>query len=69
MPARETDRGKVVTRVQSEGWTLARHGAEHDIYKRVPPPGRDLHTSPSDAVTRRRLGRSPGRRGGSRMNG
>lgn len=39
MPIPETDRGKVVARLQREGWILARHGAEHDIYKSVPPLG------------------------------
>ena len=38
MPTHETDRAKVVARLLNDGWILARHGAEHGIYNRVPPP-------------------------------
>jgi predicted RNA binding protein YcfA (HicA-like mRNA interferase family) len=34
MPKIETNRAKIVKRLESEGWTLARNGAEHDIYRR-----------------------------------
>ena len=33
MPSIEADRAKVVRRLESEGWVLDRHGAQHDIYK------------------------------------
>jgi predicted RNA binding protein YcfA (HicA-like mRNA interferase family) len=29
----ETNRGKVVARLQREGWDLARHGAGHDVFR------------------------------------
>ncbi len=29
----ERDRGKIVARLTREGWELARHGGEHDIYR------------------------------------
>jgi len=29
----ETSRSKVVARLVREGWELARHGANHDIYR------------------------------------
>lgn len=29
----ETNRTKIVKRLTEEGWTLARHGAEHDVYR------------------------------------
>jgi predicted RNA binding protein YcfA (HicA-like mRNA interferase family) len=32
MPAIETNRAKIVRRLEQEGWRLARNGAEHDIY-------------------------------------
>lgn len=28
----ETSRSKILKRMEEEGWTLARHGAEHDVY-------------------------------------
>jgi predicted RNA binding protein YcfA (HicA-like mRNA interferase family) len=33
MPAIETNRTRIVQRLEREGWTLARHGSEHDIYR------------------------------------
>lgn len=33
MPVIETRRAKILKRLTEEGWTLARHGAEHDIYR------------------------------------
>jgi predicted RNA binding protein YcfA (HicA-like mRNA interferase family) len=33
MPKIETNRAKIVKRLDREGWILARHGAEHDIYR------------------------------------
>jgi predicted RNA binding protein YcfA (HicA-like mRNA interferase family) len=34
MPTIETSRAKIVSRLEREGWSLVRHGAEHDIYRR-----------------------------------
>jgi predicted RNA binding protein YcfA (HicA-like mRNA interferase family) len=34
MPKVEANRTKIVKRLESEGWVLARNGAEHDIYRR-----------------------------------
>jgi predicted RNA binding protein YcfA (HicA-like mRNA interferase family) len=33
MPAVETNRRKVISRLLREGWTLLRHGREHDVYR------------------------------------
>jgi predicted RNA binding protein YcfA (HicA-like mRNA interferase family) len=33
MPKAETNRGKVVSRLEREGWQLARHGGDHDIFR------------------------------------
>jgi mRNA interferase HicA len=33
VPGVETNRAKVVRRLEAEGWLLARGGAGHDIYK------------------------------------
>jgi len=33
LPSAETNRGKVVSRLQREGWELARHGAGHDVFR------------------------------------
>jgi predicted RNA binding protein YcfA (HicA-like mRNA interferase family) len=38
MPAPETNRRKVVTRLEREGWLL-KEGGEHTIYKREDRPG------------------------------
>ena len=35
----EMNRAKVLTRLTQEGWVLARHGAEHDVYTRPGQPG------------------------------
>jgi predicted RNA binding protein YcfA (HicA-like mRNA interferase family) len=32
MPALETSRSKIIARLTAEGWVLARHGKEHDVY-------------------------------------
>lgn len=51
----ETSRGKIVSRLEREGWELARHGAGHDVYRHaakgvvVVPRHRDL--SPGVART------------------
>jgi predicted RNA binding protein YcfA (HicA-like mRNA interferase family) len=34
MPKIETNRTRIVKRLENEGWVLARNGAEHDIYRR-----------------------------------
>lgn len=34
MPKAETNRARIVKRLEREGWMLARNGAEHDIYRR-----------------------------------
>ena len=39
MPVIETDRSKIVRRLEREGWEQVRHGAEHDVYKHVAKPG------------------------------
>jgi len=33
MPKIETNRARIIKRMESEGWVLARNGAEHDIYR------------------------------------
>ncbi|WP_243368881.1 type II toxin-antitoxin system HicA family toxin [Microvirga solisilvae] len=33
MPNVETNTTKIIRRLELDGWELARHGAEHDIYK------------------------------------
>jgi predicted RNA binding protein YcfA (HicA-like mRNA interferase family) len=33
MPTVETNRAKIVSRLLREGWVLARHGGEHDVYR------------------------------------
>jgi predicted RNA binding protein YcfA (HicA-like mRNA interferase family) len=38
-PVLETNRGKVVTRLELEGWVV-RHGGDHDVYKHPSKPGR-----------------------------
>ena len=35
----ETDRRKLVARLEREGW-VGRHGGEHDVYKHPTQPGR-----------------------------
>ena len=35
----ETNRAKVVARLEREGWTV-RHGGDHDVYKHPGRPGR-----------------------------
>ena len=37
--ALETNRGKVVARLEREGW-IPRHGGDHDVYKYPSKPGR-----------------------------
>jgi predicted RNA binding protein YcfA (HicA-like mRNA interferase family) len=38
-PTLETNRGKVVARLEREGW-MPRHGGDHDVYKHASKPGR-----------------------------
>ena len=38
-PILETNRGKVVARLEREGWVV-RHGGDHDVYKHPSKPGR-----------------------------
>ena len=33
MPSAETNRSKIVSRLQREGWELARHGGAHDVFR------------------------------------
>jgi mRNA interferase HicA len=33
MAGLETDRAKIVARLECEGWQLVRHGAKHDVYE------------------------------------
>lgn len=35
MPTIETNRARIVKRLEAEGWTLARHGSQHDVYARA----------------------------------
>jgi predicted RNA binding protein YcfA (HicA-like mRNA interferase family) len=35
----ETNRAKVVARLEREGWQLARHGGNHDVYIHPRMPG------------------------------
>ncbi|MBB4042030.1 putative RNA binding protein YcfA (HicA-like mRNA interferase family) [Microvirga flocculans] len=39
MPTVETNRAKIIRRLEQDGWTLARHGSEHDLYKNPGKPG------------------------------
>ena len=39
----ETNRAKVVSRLEREGWMLVRHGGGHDIYRR---PGKGVVAVP-----------------------
>jgi len=34
----ETSRTKIIRRLEQEGWELARHGSEHDLYRRPERP-------------------------------
>jgi predicted RNA binding protein YcfA (HicA-like mRNA interferase family) len=34
----ETNRAKIVRRLERDGWELARHGGEHDIYRHADKP-------------------------------
>lgn len=38
-PPLETNRSKVVARLEREGW-VARHGGDHDVFKHPARPGR-----------------------------
>jgi predicted RNA binding protein YcfA (HicA-like mRNA interferase family) len=38
-PTIETNRSKVVARLDREGW-VARHGGDHDVFKHPSKPGR-----------------------------
>jgi predicted RNA binding protein YcfA (HicA-like mRNA interferase family) len=35
----ETSRAKVLSRLATDGWQLARHGKEHDVYRHPVRPG------------------------------
>jgi mRNA interferase HicA len=35
MPGIETGRSKIVARLIREGWELARHGGEHDVFRHL----------------------------------
>jgi hypothetical protein len=37
MPVLETNRSKVVARLEREGW-IGRHGSDHDVYKHPSKP-------------------------------
>jgi predicted RNA binding protein YcfA (HicA-like mRNA interferase family) len=39
MPTVETNRAKILKRLDDEGWILGRHGSEHDIYVNPSHPG------------------------------
>lgn len=39
MPKAETNRTKIIARLNADGWTLARHGSEHDVYTNPNRPG------------------------------
>jgi predicted RNA binding protein YcfA (HicA-like mRNA interferase family) len=39
MPQSETNRNKVVARLERDGW-VGRHGGDHDVYKHPARPGR-----------------------------
>jgi predicted RNA binding protein YcfA (HicA-like mRNA interferase family) len=50
----ETDRRKLVARLEREGW-VGRHGGEHDVYKHPNQPGRIVvprHRKVSSGVAR-----------------
>jgi mRNA interferase HicA len=55
MPAPETNRAKIVARLEREGWQL-RHGGKHDIYQHRRFPGRAIvvprHRTLSPGVAR-----------------
>lgn len=38
MPKVETNRTAIIARLTAEGWELARHGREHDIYRHPARP-------------------------------
>jgi predicted RNA binding protein YcfA (HicA-like mRNA interferase family) len=35
----ETNRRRIVARLEREGWELFRHGGDHDLYRRRGKPG------------------------------
>jgi predicted RNA binding protein YcfA (HicA-like mRNA interferase family) len=55
-PAIETNRRRVVARLEREGW-IERHGGEHDIYTHTARPGRIIsvprHRTLSPGVARK----------------
>jgi predicted RNA binding protein YcfA (HicA-like mRNA interferase family) len=54
MPQPETNRNKVVTRLERDGW-VGRHGGDHDVYKHPARPGRIIvprHRALSPGVAR-----------------
>ncbi|WP_372395166.1 type II toxin-antitoxin system HicA family toxin (plasmid) [Azospirillum sp. HJ39] len=38
MPKVETNRSDIIDRLTLEGWVLARHGGEHDVYRHPEHP-------------------------------
>jgi mRNA interferase HicA len=34
MPGIETNKNRIVARLQREGWELVRHGAAHDVFRK-----------------------------------
>ena len=54
MPQPETNRYKVVARLERDGW-VGRHGGDHDVYKHPARPGRIIvprHRTLSAGVAR-----------------
>jgi predicted RNA binding protein YcfA (HicA-like mRNA interferase family) len=39
IPSTETNRAKIIRRLEQDGWSLARHGSEHDVYRHPVKPG------------------------------
>ena len=54
MPTIETNRKKIITRLEAEGWVLLRHGAGHDLYTKpgFPPVQVPRHRTLSPGVAR-----------------
>jgi predicted RNA binding protein YcfA (HicA-like mRNA interferase family) len=39
MPQVETNRARILQRLEADGWIFVRHGADHDIYRHPGKPG------------------------------
>jgi mRNA interferase HicA len=39
MPTVETNRAKILKRLEAEGWVIARNGANHDVLRHGSKPG------------------------------